>query len=273
MSRRFDRAGQDLGNLVFWEHINLMVPDQSLTTDFYITALGMTRDPYYMVGTDNFWANLGQQQMHLQSGEAQRFRGEITLVTQDLQALQRRLDNPTPRLVNSRFSWSREGGQIKATCPWGNRFSIVDRRPGFESPRGIPQAVIDVAPGKAEAIAAFYRQVVGALVEVESQPQAEARVTVGPGQVLVFREIQEPLKPYDQHHVCVYAANPGPMYDWLSERGLITLEDNPYQFRFQAIVDPESGETACELEHELRSLHHPFYKRSLINRVGNETLP
>ena len=53
---------------------------------------------------------------------------------------------------------------------------------------------------------------------------------------------------------------------WLNERGLITEESDQFQYRFQAIVDPEGGETLYELEHEVRSLSHAMYRRPLVNR-------
>lgn len=273
MKRRFERRGKDAGNLVFLEHINLRVPDQVLVTEFYVSALGMTRDPYYMVGTDNFWANQGEQQMHLQEGPAQHFRGEIVMVVGELEQVKKWLANPGRHLAETQFAWESHGDQIVATCPWGNRYRLVEKWPGFERPRGIPAAFIEVPLGTAEAIAKFYQEVMGALVSQSHHSPVETRVQVGPGQHLVYRETRSNIIPYDGHHICIYAANPGRIYDWLDARGLITLEDNAYQFRFQAIVNPANDETIYEIEHELRSLSHPFYKRELVNRSGFEALP
>jgi catechol-2,3-dioxygenase len=55
MSTPLDRSAEDIGNIVHLEHINLTVPDQLLATRFYISALGLTRDPYLMTGVDNMW--------------------------------------------------------------------------------------------------------------------------------------------------------------------------------------------------------------------------
>ena len=55
----WDRAAESLGNSVELQHVNLQVPDQLLATAFYISALGLTRDPYLMTGIDNMWANAG----------------------------------------------------------------------------------------------------------------------------------------------------------------------------------------------------------------------
>ncbi len=55
-------------------------------------------------------------------------------------------------------------------------------------------------------------------------------------------------------------------HDFLVERDLVTEETDQHQYRFQAIVDPGTGETLAELEHEVRSLRHPMYMRNLVNR-------
>ena len=39
-----------------------------------------------------------------------------------------------------------------------------------------------------------------------------------------------------------------------------------HQFRFQDIVDPQSGGTVFTLEHEVRSSRHPGFRRQLVNR-------
>lgn len=43
---RSDYANDDTGNLVLLEHVNLKIPDQRLATAFYVSGLGLTRDPY-----------------------------------------------------------------------------------------------------------------------------------------------------------------------------------------------------------------------------------
>lgn len=42
----YDRRGQDVGNIVALEHVNLRIPDQLAATAFYVLGLGLTRDPY-----------------------------------------------------------------------------------------------------------------------------------------------------------------------------------------------------------------------------------
>ena len=84
--RRFDRAAEDLGNIVNLGHLNLTVPDQLTATTFYITGLGLTRDPYMNTGTNNMWANVGRSQFHLPTGPAQVIRGVTGLVVPGIAA-------------------------------------------------------------------------------------------------------------------------------------------------------------------------------------------
>ena len=65
MKQKFDRTADNVGNIVSLEHVNVCVLDQSLATSFYISALGLTRDPFMMTGVDNMWANIGLSQFHL----------------------------------------------------------------------------------------------------------------------------------------------------------------------------------------------------------------
>ena len=70
----WDRAAESLGNVVELQHVNLQVPDPLLATAFYISALGLTRDPYLMTGIDNMWANAGISQFHHEQTESGRLR-------------------------------------------------------------------------------------------------------------------------------------------------------------------------------------------------------
>ena len=75
MQHQFDRAAEDLGNSIHLEHVNVTIPDQRLATLFYVTGLGLTRDPYLMVSDTNMWVNVGKSQFHLPDGAAQVLRG------------------------------------------------------------------------------------------------------------------------------------------------------------------------------------------------------
>src|SRR3979411_18658 len=97
----FDRATEDLGNSIHFEHVNVFVPDQRLATLFYVTGLGLTRDPYLMVSDSNMWVNVGRSQFHLPSGKAQVRRGHTALVTPGREALLHRLAAVAPKLADT----------------------------------------------------------------------------------------------------------------------------------------------------------------------------
>src|SRR5437773_9912488 len=87
MQQPFDRAAEDLGNSIHFEHVNVTIPDQRLATLFYIAGLGLTRDPYLMVS----WVNVGRSQFHLSDGTPQVLRGHTGLVVAGREALLSRL--------------------------------------------------------------------------------------------------------------------------------------------------------------------------------------
>ncbi len=53
--------------------------------------------------------------------------------------------------------------------------------------------------------------------------------------------------------------------------GLISEEVRNHQFRFKELIDPETHRPLLTLEHEVRSLHHPMFNRSMVNRDANES--
>lgn len=262
---RFDRTAEDVGNVLSLEHVNLTVPDQSLAALFYVTGMGFTRDPYMDFGLANMWVNAGAQQFHLPLGAPQVFRGTITVAVPDLDMLERRLGRIARHLDGTKFTLERDDTGLRVVCPWGNR--IRARGPGAFGTMslGIPRLEVTVAPGHAAGIGRFYRQVMRCPV---TEADATAEVRVGVGQHLAFTETETPdaLPDYDGHHVAVYLADFSGPHRWLAERGLITEESDRHQYRFQSIVDPDSGAVLTELEHEVRSMTHPMYQRPLVNR-------
>lgn len=69
MENPYDRAKEDLGNIVMLEHVNVEIPNQQLASEFYLMGLGLTRDPYLFPGTNNMWVNVGKSQFHLPTGD------------------------------------------------------------------------------------------------------------------------------------------------------------------------------------------------------------
>ncbi len=265
----YDRKIDDVGNILAMEHVNVTVPDQSLALMFYIQGLGFTRDPYMMIGTENMWVNVGDQQFHLPTRAPQVVSGHVGLVVQDLEGLKRRLKRLEERLKGTKFSWAVKKGYVEVICPWGNRMRCYapDPQQFGEMAVGLPYVDICVKPGTAAGIAQFYRQVMRAPASVSrSKKGAVAQVRVGRNQCLFFRETTEEIPTYDGHHIAVYLANFSEPHTYLNEHGLVTQESDAHQYRFQAIVDPETGKTLCEIEHEVRSLFHPMWGRELVNR-------
>ena len=93
-----------------------------------------------------------------------------------------------------------------------------------------------------------------------------ARTQMGKNQYLQFRETDAPQPEFDGHHVQMYITDFSGPYRRLKERNLISLEDNQYQYRFQDIVDLDSGKLLFTVEHEVRSFTHPMCLRPLVNR-------
>lgn len=268
MAQKFDRAAEDLGNIVALEHVNVQVPDQIAATVFYMTGLGLTRDPYMMTGVTNMWVNAGRSQFHLPTGEPQVLRGRVGLVTPDLDGLARRLDGVREALDGTEFDFSVGNGAVDVTGPWGNRFRCHDVGTGFgRMALGMPYVAFDVPEGAADGIARFYDEVFDApstLGEDDAAPAA--RVSVGQGQELIFRETADPLPEFDGHHIQIYVVDFSGPYKRLGALGLVSREDNQHQYRFLDIADPASGEKLFTIEHEVRSMTHPLFARPMLNR-------
>jgi hypothetical protein len=267
MAQSYDRARQDLGNIVLLEHVNVTIPDQRPATIFYLSGLGLTRDPYLMAGIENMWVNVGRSQFHLPSRGPQVLRGHVGIVLPDLQALKERLKRVAPLLAETRFAWEEREGAVEAICPWGNRYRCHAPAPEFgDTDLAIPYVAFDVPVSTARGIARFYREILEAPA-VEGTAGAEtAVVAVSSTQRLRFRETTRPLPPYDGHHIQVYITDFSGPHGRLLERGLVTEESDDYQYRFKDIVDLDSGKPLFTIEHEVRSLTHPLYARPLVNR-------
>ena len=266
-ARDFNRSEENIGNVLNMEHINLTVPDQQVAALFYVTGLGFTRDPYVDFGTRNMWINAGAQQFHLPKSMAQKWRGHIGVVVPDLDDLNLRLSDVAQLLEGTEFDWAEQDDHIAVTCPWGNaiRAYAPDAFPGTYL--GIAYAQMDVSPGVAEGIADFYQQVFDTSAQVfDDNEGRRVEVSTGLDQRLIYGETADDIADYDGHHIAIYIADFSTPHDFLVEHGLVTEETDQHQYRFQSIVDPGTGDTLAELEHEVRSLRHPMYGRNLVNR-------
>src|SRR5437016_9690010 len=121
MQQTYNRAAEDLGNVVHLEHVNVTIPDQRLATLFYIAGLGLTRDPYLMVSDTNMWVNVGRSQFHLPEGAPQVLRGHTGIVISGREALLARLASVAKKLEGTAFAFAEHNDHVEAICPWGNR--------------------------------------------------------------------------------------------------------------------------------------------------------
>jgi catechol-2,3-dioxygenase len=273
MQQHFDRTTEDLGNSIHLEHVNVTVPDQRLATLFYVAGLGLTRDPYLMVSDTNMWVNVGRSQFHLPSGNAQVLRGHTGIVISGREALLDRLASVAKKLDGTAFAFSERNDHVEATCPWGNRLRCYepDAARFGRITLGIPYVEFEVPTGTAQGICNFYPQIMGMSAELKNGDGAVARVKVGKDQYLQFRETDRPQPEYDGHHVQFYITNFSGPYRRLSERGLISQEDNQYQYRFRDIVDLTDGKHLFTFEHEVGSVTRPMYLGPLVNRDPAQT--
>ncbi len=261
---RFDRTAEDVGNIVEFGHVNVRVPDQSLATLFYVSGLGLTRDPYLMTGTSNMWINVGTSQFHLPTGPAQVVRGVVGLVLPDLDALRQRLSRVRHALAGSRFAVEDRGDTVDVTCPWGNRLRCHAPAPAFGPlALGIVYVAFDAPPGSAGPIARFYRDILAAPARHAGDT---VRIGAGADTTLIYRETATPLGAYDGHHVQISLADFSGPHERLLARGLVSEESDQHQYRFQALIDLDTGAPLMEVEHEVRSMRHPLYSRLLVNR-------
>ena len=270
----FDRSTQDIGNIVEFGHVNVRVPDQRLAILFYVAGLGLTRDPYLVVGVDNAWMNVGTCQFHLPVGDAQVLRGITGLVMPDLDALIERLAAVAPRLADTKFAYHRSNDAVDVICPWGNRIRVHAPDAGRFGPivLGMPYVEVETAPGTVDGIARFYRDMLlsPAISGTDAQGRF-ARIPIGKGESMIFRETSATLPPFDGHHVQIALANFSGPHALLQKAGLVTEESNDAQYRFQDITDLNTGRVLCTIEHEVRSMRHPMYARALVNRNPAQT--
>jgi len=274
MECSFDRAAEDVGNIVALEHVNVLVPEPDVATAFYISALGLTRDPYLMTGARNMWVNLGRCQFHLPTGKAQVLRGHTGLVIPDRAALLKRLGKARKHLDGTRFDFHENETFVDATCPWGNHYRCYEPNRRFgPATLGIGYVQFDVPPQTADGIARFYTGIMGTRATVAEDADGRyAHTRVGVGQELLFRETDHPIPDYDGHHIAIYVADFSAPYRKLLERGLIFEESNRHQYRFKDIVDPETGKLLFTIEHEVRSMTSPMFMRPLVNRDPNQNI-
>lgn len=270
---KYDRSTQDVGNIVHLEHYNCCIDDQRLAILFYVVGLGATRDPYLFPGMENIWLNFGRTQVHMPSravpAKAERLRGTAGFVVPNLEDLAKRLEHAgkeMKRVVGDarHFSYAVKKDCIEATDPWGTRVRCHAPSPEYGPiDLGLAYVDFDVPPDTTEGIARFYNEVMEAPATAS---KGRAVVRIGRHQKLMFTETKAKQPEYDGHHIQIYIADFSKPYKWLLERGLITMETDEAEWRFQWIVDPKDGHKLFQIEHETRSMKHRLFNRPLVNR-------
>ncbi|MGE0221890.1 MAG: VOC family protein [Acetobacteraceae bacterium] len=266
----FDRTQEDLGNIVELGHVNVTVPDQGKATSFYLSGLGLTRDPYLMAGVENMWVNVGRGQFHLPTRGEQVLRGTTALVLPDLEALLRRLHNVRGQLEGTKFDFREAGDVVETVCPWGNRIRCHAPDADKFGPLrlGMPYVEFDVPAGtNLDAIVRFYREIFGGIAGTgrdERGPYAWAQCSME--SKVTFRETDRPQPDYDGHHIQITLVDFSGPHRKLLERGLITEESDQHQYRMLDIVDLDTNKPVFRIEHEVRSMKHPMFNRVFVNR-------
>jgi predicted enzyme related to lactoylglutathione lyase len=270
MTPIFDRTAEDLGNIVELGHVNVRVPDQSKAVAFYLMGLGLTRDPYLMAGLDNMWVNVGRGQFHLPTRGTDVVRGTTALVMPDREALLKRLQSAKSYLEGTKFSFRETDDAVETVCPWGNRIRVHAPDPArFGAMRvGMPYVEFDVPAGTdLAAIAKFYKEILGGISGVSSDERGPyAWANTSAESRLIYRETAGPIPEYDAHHIQITLADFSGPHKKLLERGLITEESDQHQYRFLDIVDVDTNKPLFRIEHETRSMRHPMFGRTFINR-------
>ena len=261
-----------MSNITLLEHVNVQIADQQLATLFYVAGLQLTRDPYLMVGVDNMWINAGRTQLHLPTCAArpQRVRGVIGLVVPDLEMLVNALAAVAPQLAGTQFNFCRKADVVEAQCPWGNRFRChaADATRWETTRLGLVYIDFDVPARRAGAIARFYAEIFGDPAELRENTDGlqTATVLTEAKQRLNFIETQRPIAAYDGHHIQIYVTDFAGPHQRLQARGLISKESGAHEWRFVDIIDLADGSVVHQLEHEVRSVRHPLFGRSFVNR-------
>src|SRR5262249_22990665 len=151
-----------LGNSVALEHINVMIPDQTVSTCFYVAGLGLTRDPYLMAGTNNMWINAGRSQFPMPTGKPQGPRGHLGIVMPERQQLLESLTRVKPHLKGTQFAFTEHNAYVETVSPWGNVIRVYepDTARFGRINLGIPYVEFDVPEGAADGIMRFYKEII-----------------------------------------------------------------------------------------------------------------
>ena len=133
---------------------------------------------------------------------------------------------------------------------------------------GMAYIALNARPGTASGIARFYREVLRAPARAAD---GEASVSIGADFRLRWVETAQATPDWEGAHIQISLADFSGPHRWLAERGLVAEESDQHQYRFNHVVDVDSGEPLATIEHEVRSMRHPLFARKLVNRNAAQT--
>ena len=241
---QYDRTVEDLGNVVSLEHVNTRVPDQQLATLFYASGLGLTRDPYLMTGVTNMWINVGRSQFHLPTA-----RRRCCAVIRELVMPGPRGPGAPAGMMSQpprrhALSFKEHEEFVEATCPWGNRIRCYASGARFgRMMLGMPCVELNAPLAWPMASCASIR---------ESSKRPALAVEDEQGQCAHVLGRRRARSSCSARRTCPRRPSTGTMSPstWPTSRdptagssreGLFTEESDQHQYRFQDIVDPDSG--------------------------------
>ena len=271
MTPTFDRTAEDLGNIVELGHVNVRVPDQSKAVAY------LSDGP----GPDARSVSDGRPRQHVgqcrprpvPSADARhrcRARHDGAGDAGPGRAAEAARDGAKKYLEGTKFSFREAGDTVETVCPWGNRIRVHAPDPArFGAMRvGMPYVEFDIPAGTdLAAIAKFYKEILGGIAGVSSDERgAYAWASTSAESKVIYRETTAPIPEYDGHHIQITLADFSGPHKKLLERGLITEESDQHQYRFLDIVDVDTNKPLFRIEHETRSMRHPMFGRTFINR-------
>lgn len=269
----------EIGAAVHLEHVNFTIGEQPLATTFFMSGLGLTRDPYKRCDETNMGVNVGLQQFHLPCSETPTpsFPGEIGLVLPDLTAVRDRLTrlHDKGHFANTPYALTGEEDCLEVISPFGIALRLhAPDSVAFLQPLGLAYVNVSVPHGSAEPIAAFYRSVLRCPARCrEIDGERTAEIVVGPYQYLRYRERE--VADYATHnvHVAIYVTHFNALRDYMIAHGSFMYDALDQTFFFEQLLDADRGEPLFRLQHEIRGLYHPDYMRPLVNRWPLVTEP
>lgn len=262
----------EVGAVVHLEHVNFTIAEQQMATTFFMSGLGLTRDPYKRCDETNMGVNVGMQQFHLPCSEAPTpsFPGEIGLLIPDLAGLRERLTrlDDAGHFAGTPFALSGDSNCLEVTSPFGVRLRLhaVGSVP-FLQPLGLVYVNVSVPPQTAEPIAEFYRKIMRCPAYCRAiDGELTTEVVVGPYQSLRYRERE--VTDYATHnlHVAIYVTEFNALRRYMIEHDNFLFDGLDQTFFFGQILNANNGDPLFQLQHEIRGLFHPDYMRPLVNR-------